>query len=133
MFLFYVLSFFKKGDTIRGDIIQGRTLCKEIRYIPSWSVGCICKWKQTFCSHVKFMSSNNVWVAKKDTKRSRVLLLRLVSFFATQTLYTITLPIPVCIWFYQKTLNTKSEFLATSKIVWLDCDTLVPSLCHNRK
>ena len=30
---FYVLSFFKKGDTIQGgDIIQGRTLFKEIRY-----------------------------------------------------------------------------------------------------
>ena len=28
MFLFYVLSFFKKGDTI-----QGRTLIKEIRYL----------------------------------------------------------------------------------------------------
>ena len=28
MFLFYVLSFFKKGDAI-----QGRTLFKEIRYI----------------------------------------------------------------------------------------------------
>ena len=27
MFLFYVLSFFKKGD-----VIQGRTLFKEIRY-----------------------------------------------------------------------------------------------------
>ena len=34
MFLFYVLSFFKKGDTIQGrDIIQGRTLFKEIRYL----------------------------------------------------------------------------------------------------
>ena len=33
MILFYVLSFFKKGDTIQGgDIIQGRTLFKEIRY-----------------------------------------------------------------------------------------------------
>ena len=31
---FYVLSFFKKGDTIQGGgIIQGRTLFKEIRYI----------------------------------------------------------------------------------------------------
>ena len=30
MFLFYVLSFFKKGD-----IIQGRTLFKEIRYVLS--------------------------------------------------------------------------------------------------
>ena len=29
---------------------------------------------------------NNVWVAKKDTKRSSNTLLRLVSFFATQTL-----------------------------------------------
>ena len=34
MFLFYELSFFKKGDTIQGgDIIQGRTLFKEIRYV----------------------------------------------------------------------------------------------------
>ena len=34
MFLFYVLSFFKKeGHYSRGDIIQGRTLFKEIRYV----------------------------------------------------------------------------------------------------
>ena len=32
------------------------------------------------------VSRANVWVAKKDTKRSSVLLLHLVSFFATQTL-----------------------------------------------
>ena len=38
MFLFYVLSFFKKGDTIqrgtlfKGDIIQGNTLCTFIQY-----------------------------------------------------------------------------------------------------
>ena len=33
MFLFYVLSFFKKVDIIQGgDIIQERTLIKEIRY-----------------------------------------------------------------------------------------------------
>ena len=32
MFLFYVLSFFKKGDTI-----QGATLFKEIRYVDFWS------------------------------------------------------------------------------------------------
>ena len=31
MFLFYVLSFFKKGDTI-----QGGTLFKEIRYAMDW-------------------------------------------------------------------------------------------------
>ena len=30
MFLFYVLSFFKKGDNILGG-----TLFKEIRYLPS--------------------------------------------------------------------------------------------------
>ena len=34
-------------------------------------------------------SDDNVWVAKKDTKRSSVLLLCLVSFFATQTLNKI--------------------------------------------
>ena len=34
MFLFYVLSVYKKGDTIQGgDSIQGRTLFKEIRYV----------------------------------------------------------------------------------------------------
>ena len=35
MFLFYVLSFFMKEDTIQGggDIIQRKTLFKEIRYI----------------------------------------------------------------------------------------------------
>ena len=33
-----------------------------------------------------FSYSGNFWVAKKDTKRSSVLLLRLLSFFATQTL-----------------------------------------------
>ena len=38
MFLFYVLSFFLKGDTIqgghysRGDIIQGNTVYKAIYY-----------------------------------------------------------------------------------------------------
>jgi hypothetical protein len=34
MFLFYVLSFFKKrGHYSRGDIIQGGPLFKEIRYM----------------------------------------------------------------------------------------------------
>ena len=33
-----------------------------------------------------FATISNVWVAKKDTKRSSNTLLRLVSFFATQTL-----------------------------------------------
>ena len=33
MFLLYVLSFYKKrGHYSRGDIIQGRTLFKEIQY-----------------------------------------------------------------------------------------------------
>ena len=35
---------------------------------------------------VKSWYLSNVWVAKKDTKGNSVLLLRLVSFFATQTL-----------------------------------------------
>ena len=30
---FYVLSFFKKGALFKGDIIQGRTLFKEIRFV----------------------------------------------------------------------------------------------------
>ena len=35
MFLFYVLSFFqKRGHYSRGDLIQGRTLFKEILYLP---------------------------------------------------------------------------------------------------
>ena len=33
------------------------------------------------------MEGGNVWVAKKDTKRSSILLLGLVSFFTTQTLF----------------------------------------------
>ena len=34
MFLFYVVSFFqKRGHYLRGDIIQGGTLFKEIRYL----------------------------------------------------------------------------------------------------
>ena len=35
MFLFHVLSFLKKGHYSRGDIIQGRTLPKEIRQITN--------------------------------------------------------------------------------------------------
>ena len=35
MFLFRVLSFFKKGDTIQGrTLFKGGTLFKEIRYVP---------------------------------------------------------------------------------------------------
>ena len=34
MFLFYVLSFFKKGDTIQVRD-EGRTLFKEIRYMTA--------------------------------------------------------------------------------------------------
>ena len=34
---------------------------------------------------------DNVWVAKKDTKHSSVLLLCLVSFFETQTLFVMLL------------------------------------------
>ena len=41
-------------------------------------------WAKCYNRH---RSKNNVWVAKKDTKRSSVLLLCLVTFFATQTLY----------------------------------------------
>ena len=40
MVLFYVLSFFKKGDTIQGGtLFNGGTLFKEIWYlIPFWLV-----------------------------------------------------------------------------------------------
>ena len=39
MFLFYVLSFFKKGDTIQGGHYSRGTLFKEIRY-ATFSLGC---------------------------------------------------------------------------------------------
>ena len=43
MFLFYVLSFFKKGD-----IIQGRTLIKEIQYLHSNSTQILALEKNVF-------------------------------------------------------------------------------------
>ena len=44
MFLFYVLNFFKKGDTIqgghysRGDTIQGWTLFKVGHYLRKYGI-----------------------------------------------------------------------------------------------
>ena len=52
MFLFYVLSFFKKGDTIKGG-----TLFKEIRYtFDLWEklFTRYNKWKMDICSYGKF-------------------------------------------------------------------------------
>ena len=37
MFLFYELTFFKKGDTIQAEtLFKGGTLFKEIRYFPKF-------------------------------------------------------------------------------------------------
>ena len=50
MFLFYVLSFFKKGDTIQGgDIIQGWTLFKEIRYEVAVSLNKFVQYSTVVC------------------------------------------------------------------------------------
>ena len=47
MFLFYVLSFFKKGTLFKGDIIQGGTLFKEIRCMK-WIISTITRGQQLY-------------------------------------------------------------------------------------
>ena len=70
MFLFYVLSFFKKGDTYsRGDIIQGGTLFKEIRYLRKMHK------KKRFCSRANALfvdgsTKKGPWQAQLDERQT---------------------------------------------------------------
>ena len=54
-------------------------------------------WILVFAYNYLFCDTN-VWVAKKDTKHSSNTLLRLVSFFETQTLFYVGEKSPRCFW-----------------------------------
>ena len=72
----YVLSFFNKGDTIQGgDIIQGWTLFKEIRYEVAVSSNkfvqystVVCLFQSVFLININFSCRQEQWQQNYKSK-----------------------------------------------------------------
>ena len=60
---------------------------KQIFWLRCLWVETFIWWKNENCKYISW--KHNVWFTKKDTKRSSVLLLCLVSFFTNQTLFPV--------------------------------------------